>query len=361
MTDKSILKKYVCLNPFRYLDIQENSQWVCCPSWCPADIRETEKPFSKMTLDENLKATWFSDKASQIRQSVTDGSYKFCDHKVCPSLSQLLGTGKPSGNFVSKEDFDKQYDLYNFKELPKDLLFGFDRSCNLKCPSCRVDLVTNDEPESHDHKIKQYVMDSIEQEYSSSIQSIMITGSGDPIYSKLYRTFLQNFDASKYPDIKDIKLITNGNLLDEKMWNTFKAAPYITKIEVSVDAANKHTYENLVRLNGNWDRLIENLHFLSTLDTIKEFTCSMVVSVLNYHEMQQFHNLITNIFKNTRTKLTILYTQHVYWHTGAYLLNDMVKLSVFDPHHPKHEQFLEQLNMIKDLKFVRHNFHHLLK
>ena len=59
--------------------------------------------------------------------------------------------------------------------------------------------------------------------------------------------FLQNFDASKYPDIKDIKLITNGNLLDEKMWNTFKAAPYITKIEVSVDAANKHTYENLAQ------------------------------------------------------------------------------------------------------------------
>lgn len=361
MTDKNILKQYVCLNPFRYLDIQETSQWVCCPSWCPTDIRATEKPYSKISLDENLKTSWFSDKANQIRHSVADGSYKFCNHEVCPALSQLLHTGQPSDNFISKEEFNKKYDVYNFADLPQHLLFGFDRSCNLKCPSCRADLVTNDDPESHDHKIKQYVMDSIEQEFGSSAEYIYITGSGDPIYSKFYRTFLQNFDATKYPNLQKIILVTNGNLLDKKMWNSFAAKSYIKQVEVSVDAGTKHTYENLVRLNGNWDKLLDNLKFLSTVSTIKEFTCSMVVSVLNFSEMKQFYELITNIFKHSNTKLTVLFTQHVYWHTGAYLLNDMVKLSVFDPHHPKHEQFLDQLHMIKDLELVRHNFHHLLK
>ena len=37
MTD--ILKKYVCTNPFNYLDVQPNSQWICCPSWAPTNIR----------------------------------------------------------------------------------------------------------------------------------------------------------------------------------------------------------------------------------------------------------------------------------------------------------------------------------
>jgi hypothetical protein len=91
-------------------------------------------------------------------------------------------------------------------------------------------------------------------------------------------------------------IITNGNLLDEKLWKQMKATPYIKVIEISIDASTKDTYENKTRLNGNWDRLINNLTFLATQGhIIEEFVCSMVVSKHNYKEMYMFYELITNL------------------------------------------------------------------
>lgn len=58
--------------------------------------------------------------------------------------------------------------------------------------------------------------------------------------------------------------------------------------------------------------------------------------------------------------MTVLYTQHVYWASGSYSLDDMNYLSVFDSKHPKHDSFLEELNKVHNLPWVRHNFHHLL-
>lgn len=360
-----ILKKYVCLNPFRYLDVQPNSLWVCCPSWCPTNIRvdkdgkeqEVSIPFD---TTEDLSKDWFSDVANDIRKSVVDGTYRHCDHKVCPSLSLLINTGKVPSNFVTQEQFKKLHDVNNFQDRPSNILFGFDRSCNLKCPSCRSETVTNDDPESNEHKIKEFLLSSIENDFSSSIKTIMVTGSGDPIYSKLYRDYLINFDSSKYPNIEGIHVITNGVLLTEKMWNKFKAAPYIKRIEVSLDAGCKETYENVTRLNGDWDAVIENLKFLSTLTTLENLTCSMVVSKHNYKEMEAFYNLICDIFKNTSYNVVVAYRQIVYWSSGAFTIKDINNLSIFDPMHPEFNQFMIELKKVHNKPLVNHNFHHLL-
>ena len=194
----------------------------------------------------------------------------------------------------------------------------------------------------------------------------MVTGSGDPFYSKIYRDYLINFDITKYPKLEQLQIITNGNLLDKKMWNSLNASPYIKVIEVSIDAATKETYENKTRLNGNWDRLIENLKFLATIDTIEEFICSMVVSKHNYKEMYEFYNLISEIFKksNFKSGVKINYRQIVDW--GTYSKDDLKELQVFEPNHHLHNDFLNELHKINDLEvvfnkfYLNHNFHHLL-
>lgn len=360
-----ILKKYVCLNPFRYIDIQPNSQWVCCPSWCPTDIRVDKegKPAngSEINFDEDLKKNWFSETVKDIRLSVTDGTYRHCNHKVCPSLSQLINTGKKPDNFISIERFNKEYDLETFTGLPEEILFGFDRSCNLRCPSCRADFIPNDDPKSRDHAVKEFILESIEDEFGSSVKNLMITGSGDPIYSKLYRDYLINFDASKYPKLEQIHLITNGVLLTEKMWQKMKARPYVKTMEISIDAGCKDTYENITRLNGDWDALIENLKFLSKETSIRYIACSMVVSKHNYKEMNLFYNLIHDIFKNSSFSFRVVYRQLVHWFTGAFSIQDVNNLSIFDPIHPDFQTFLTELKTVANKDYVEHNFHHLLK
>ena len=107
-----------------------------------------------------------------------------------------------------------------------------------------------------------------------------------------------------------------------------KASPYIKTIEISIDAGTKDTYENKTRLNGKCDKLINNLKFLSTQNTINEFICSIVVSKHNYKEMYMFYDIITDIFKDSTFDLVINYRQLVDW--GTYPLDELAELQVFN-------------------------------
>ena len=328
--NKDILKKYVCEMPFMYSDVQWLSQFVCCPSWAPQSIRVYEdgrEKWAPIDKTDDVMRNWTSPQAQDIRKSVLDGSYKYCNHKICPRLNMLINTSRKPHLFREIGEFRKLYnihteeDIINYKTPPEEILFGFDRSCNLKCPSCRVNLIPNDDLKSPEHKAKLHLLKSIEDNFGSGLKRIMITGSGDPFYSKIYRDYLINFDINKYPTLEQLQIITNGN----------------------------------------WDRLINNLTFLATQGhIIEEFVCSMVVSKHNYKEMYMFYELITNIFKNSNFKrgLSINYRQIVDW--GTYSSEDLKELQVFNEEHILFKEFLEQLKPIHHLKYVNHNFHHLI-
>ena len=351
---KEILKKYVCKHPFEYIDIQDTGDFVCCPSWCPTNIR------SEKGLD------WQSDNAIDIRKSMLDGTYRHCDHEICPSLSTLLKTGEKPYNFYTKEEFVEKYeiskpeDVYKFDKGPEEILFGWDRSCNLRCPSCRVNLIKNDPIDSPEHKVKLDLMNLVEEKLGPYLKKIMVTGSGDPFYSNIYRDFLINFDIKKYPSLEALQIITNGRMLTEKMWNSLKAAPYIKQIEISIDAGEKETYEKVTRIGGKWDLLLENLKFISTIDTLDEMIVSMVVSEKNYKEMKKFYKLMRSIFKYSNYSVAINFRQHVYWGTGKYTEHEVEQMQVFRPEHELFNDFIDQVRKIDGKKHVSHNFHHLL-
>jgi len=362
MPDSNKLKKYVCTYPFTYLDVQPTSQWVCCPSWAPTNLRASYKPIN---FTENLLTNWKSPIAQDIRRSMIDGSYDHCNHKICPSINQLTGSDKIPHNFITKEEFQNRYeirsvdDLDKFQNKPKEILFGFDRSCNLRCPSCRPGLVPNDDTDSEQYKIKLFILNQIETHFAESATKLSITGSGDPFYSKIYRDYLINFDSSKYPNLEEIQIITNGILLNQKMFESLKARPYIKTIEISVDAGTQHTYENVTRLGGDWKRLLKNIQYLSTQASIKKMIFSMVVSQHNYTEMLPFYKIIANIFKNSKIQFRINFRQHVFWKAGALSIQEVKNISIFDRSHPDLLKFIDQLMLVKDLPNVGHNFHYL--
>lgn len=366
MTNKEeLLKKYVCKAPFSFLDVQDNSQWVCCPSWCPTNIRVDDIGNALNQNDyaaEDLHNNWTGALATDIRRSVLDGTYSHCNHTVCPSLSQLINTGVPPSNFIEKAEFEEQFCNNNetYHGTPEEIIFGFDRSCNLKCPSCRADIVPNSNPESKEFLHKKFLLSQIEDNFGATVKKLMITGSGDPFYSKLYRDYLVNFQESKYPNLENIHIITNGVLLTEKMWNSLNSKKFIKSMEISVDAGCKETYENVTRLNGKWDPLIENIKFLSTQDSISSFGFSMVVSEYNYCEMKMLYDLIQELFSNSNVKPYLSYRQIVHWQMGAYNPLQVREISVFDPTHEMHDNFISKLKEIHSLPDVDHNFHHLL-
>ena len=258
---------------------------------------------------------------------------------------------------------EDENDVNNFKKPPTSIMMAFDRSCNLKCPSCRTDLLPNPEKDSDEYNILQNIMYDIETNLGSGLEKMLITGSGDPVYSKIYRDFLINFDKAKYPKLHSIHLITNGVLLDEKMWNSFKAKSLIHVMEISLDAGNKETYENTVRLNGDWDKLLSNIEYLLKQKDVAHFYFSMVVSEYNYKEMEQMYNLIMDMVKNVGMdkyqKVTIMYRQILYTY-AKYTIQDINNISVFDKSHTKFEDFKNELMKVHSKPNVTHNFSHLL-
>ena len=350
------LNKYVCKHPFNYLDVQPYHAYICCPSWCPKSIRD----------DGSHEISWDSENAVEIRKSVLDGSYKYCDHQVCPSLNTLINTPEVPSVFVEKDKFYEQHNIKSIEDVekiisgPEYILFGFDYSCNFRCPSCRKNLIPNDEEDSFEYQNKLKTLKKIEDKFSNTIKEIMITGSGDPFYSKIYRDYLINFDESKYPNLEQIKIITNGRLLTKKMWESLKAKKYIKHIEISIDAGCKETYENKTRLGGDWQILLDNLNFISTLDTVKNFTASFVVSELNYKEMYTFYKIINDIFIKSKIDYNIFFSQHVFWPNAAYTQSEVENISVFDINHPLFDDFLNELQKIHGVKEIHHNFHHLI-
>jgi hypothetical protein len=193
------------------------------------------------------------------------------------------------------------------------------------------------------------ITDFIKTKYSKNARKLDITGSGDPFASKSFRKFLIEFDPELWPNLDEIYITTNGNLFNKENWNLIKKAqPYIKMVEISIDAATKDTYENIVRLNGKWDVLMENLFFISQIDTISILRCSFVVQNNNYKEMLAFAKLIYE-----KTIERIKNQQHSY-STWVYFgkiaqwphISDakFKESSVWEPDHENYNDFVNEVN-----------------
>jgi organic radical activating enzyme len=343
---KEILKKYVCSHPFTYLDVQENGDYLCCPSWCKSDI-------SKGTD----RLSWNSEQAKRIRASILDGSYSYCDHEVCPSLNSLINKGEPSNCMIDKR---VAFFLTSYEHAPEEIVFGWDRSCNLSCPSCRSHTIKNDAIDSTQYIKKRGIIDAIETKFGRNVKRIVLSGSGDPFYSNVFREYLMNFNKDLYPSLQHIQIVTNGNMMTPDLWRKMKASPYIKVIEISIDSANEDNYESEMRPGASWKKLIDNLEFLSTIKTVKSVIVSMVISEKNFMEMKEFYDKMTEIFQFSTFGYTINYRQHVFWGTGKYTESEVNAMQVFNLGHPRHSEFMTQLGLIHGLPHVNHNFNHLI-
>ena len=341
--NKELRKKYFCTVPFNYTEISDNSQWLCCPTWMPTNIKESN----------DYKKNWYSETSNKLRASVMDGSYKYCDSIQCPHLSNL-DSGKVSKPFSPIEDSEKLNIVTNPK--PMIVTFGWDPSCNLQCPSCRLEFV------NLKGKLRDKVnttIDNITETIGKDIRSITLCGAGDPFFSKSYVMFMKTFDKRKFPNLKNIHLHTNAVLWTRKLWETMTDIhPYVKSCEISIDAATKDTYENKVRIRGDWDKLMDNINFIKTIPTLKTIRFSFVTQRSNYKEMKLFFDIISDIMKDSGKKYEILFNAITDW--GAYpTKEDFLKEEVHKPHHTEYTEFVKELEKVINLPIV-HNFHHIM-
>lgn len=332
---------FICKVPFQYTEVHaDQQQFLCCSAWLPTNIYETE----------NIKDNFLSDKSNKIRESILDGSYKYCDETQCPYLASLIDGKHLDNKFIPK-----------YRGAPttrmSEINFDFDRSCNLQCPSCRIEVIN---ALGNDRKRVDATIEQIENNYSKELIYIQITSSGDPFYSKSFRQFLINIEPSKYPLLRNIHLHTNALLWTKKLWNKMKnAQAFINTVEVSIDAATKETY-SITRKGGNFDILLENLKFITNIDTIGRFIFSFVVQKDNFREMKSYVDLIES-YKGLKDKVYKIYFYEVK-HWGTWTDEEFKDKQVSNPNHSLYSEFVEYLDQVAYHPKVGHNLHeHMTK
>lgn len=320
--------------PFTYTEIHEERQTICCPYWNTTNLKDSD----------DLLANWQSDKAEEIRSSMLDGTWKNCT-EFCPHLNKLLKTGKPGAHIIKLKDFDPK--KYN---KPKRIKFCFDSACNLKCPSCRGMLIPNTDIRTI--KSKKFFK-NIEKGFADELEEIFTSGTGDPFYSKPTREYLQSITKEQYPKLKSIILHTNGVLWTPKVWNMMSNIhELVTQCEISIDAASKESYEK-IRVNGKWETLVENLHFISKIPTITFYNLSFVAQQENYHEMEDFVKMINRIFEGNNYQ--IIFYKIADW--GVMPQEEYNRKKIWDESHPDYNLFQKEVDKLKKYNNLVYNFH----
>ena len=302
-----------CVMPFVNVNLVPTAhgagQGFCNPTW------QNHPELSGDTIKEKF----YSPEAELIRDSIADGSYKYCKDS-CPWL-QKDREGGSSIYFLEEK----------FEAVPISLDLCRDRSCNLSCPSCRDDFIT-DHVEPFDEV----------DEIKDSIRIISTSGVGDPLYSKPTRDFLESLNSGEWKNLEQVHIHTNALLL-KKHWD--KISPLTPNFSISIDAAEAKTYE-IVRRGGNWRILLDNLKFLNDQET-GMISLWYVVQKENYRQIVDFFNLMESIF--TKKDVNYRFFKVENWNQSEYLNQIQVDESVVQHQKDELSEYLKSGKIVWNL------------
>jgi sulfatase maturation enzyme AslB (radical SAM superfamily) len=331
------MQKKICKRPFEWLEIsgqKNNETYLCCPGWLPYSIGNAKT--------ESINALWRSEKATRLRKSVIDGSFKYCNSSLCPHLNEM-NSSSDENNPVSYVD-DATYRQYvravyapeTFLSPPKTLNCAYDRSCNLMCPSCRTKTIQSDKETRAAH---QQLISRVLSEIGSDLETLYVTGSGDPFGSRHFFELLTSDYSSRFPKLS-YRIHTNALLLDKNRWE--KLAPIhdrIAEIEISIDGASASSYE-VNRYPGKWDDLLNSMKFISSALLEKQnirLKFNYVVQENNWREMKTFFRLADSWGANI-----VKFSKLNNW--GTFSEAEFKLRSVHLPDHPNFSEFLDYIN-----------------
>ena len=258
----------MCPNPWNTISIHSNGNVFSC--FCGAWTRD--KKIGNI-LDNSIEEIYANSKSlAELKDSVLDGSYKFCDSNLCHFIHTLNDKGILFGEL-------KQL------KLPTEIMLSIDYNCNLQCRSCRPQSIFSKSINLQSWKI----LESLIKSYSNVDQecSIYCDGAGDLFTSATYQKFLFETDL---PECFNFHVTTNGNLVKKKIKDILRIKHKIKHFTISLDAGTSNTY-----------RKTRGGDFLTVLDGIKllkdnniPITLQYVLQYENHKELLEYKKIANN-------------------------------------------------------------------
>lgn len=267
-TGKDLGITNICPKPFDTVLIDHNgSCFICeCTAWLPQSVGNLHK--------NSLEEIFHSDTAYHLRDSIDDGSYRYCNEKQC--------------TWIIKGD------VRNYQETDpkiKTIRLAIDDSCNLSCPSCRKSVIFHKRGKMLSMRLE--LVDKVNRYLATHNNVTVHIGSdGDPFASLVYRHFMRTA-----PDNNTLRfnLQTNGLLMKKMFGRLDKILTRIDVLNISIDGATTSTYE-LLRRGGEFEKLLENLEFIKQYHERFRIRFHMVVQKSNWHEMNKMLELADRFY-----------------------------------------------------------------
>ena len=190
------------------------------------------------------------------------------------------------------DEYRRQWDevtkLNLITEFPLQIDFELNYSCNFTCPMCTWNV------ESTEQKGKQTWFDFevfkevIDQGVEKGLKSIRLNYINEPLIRKDIVKFIS---YARKAGILDIYFSTNGSLLTDELSRNLISSGLL-RLQVSLDAFTKSTYEK-IRTGGNFDDVIKKtLRFLEIRDELNvklpTLRVNFVKNDTNKHELDDF-------------------------------------------------------------------------
>lgn len=311
------MKKKFCSRPFDFLHLDPNGGVRIC-SWSDEKIGDL--------LKEDLEDIWNGEQADKIRESIIDGSYKYCRATSCPYLEN------DSLPYITEEEMKHKAVK---KERPVNFNVACDFTCNHSCPSCRDSVFVGDAAYKEN---LQTVIDKIIP-YLNSADTFSTCGNGDVFSSPQMFSMLERLQPEK--EDLTISIETNGALFDEQHWKKIEhLAKYKIRVAVTPNSFEPKTFKYLNGGHNTYDKVIQNLYFMRDLrrkGLISFLEISMVMQDRNFWELPEFVERCLNDFEADMVTVKPLYhwfglSEDMYWYKD-----------VLNPKHPYHKEYLEMI------------------
>jgi len=258
-TNKDLKIQSNCPKPFDTVLIDKNgSCYACeCQSWLPQSI-------GNLQIKE-LSEVLGSEMHQHLKDSILDGTYRYCNQKQC--------------TYLELDDWPGDTPTHI-----KHIRLAIDDSCNLRCPSCRNGLIFH--KSGSKLQLGMRLADKVNQWLSAYVKNpvqVHIGSDGDPFASFVYRHFMLHTPRN---DLIRYSLLTNGLMFRDFHDQVPHVMGNLDRLSVSIDGATKNTYEKL-RLGGRWDKINANLESMAKLKSVHGYTfrLHMVVQQDNWWEM----------------------------------------------------------------------------
>lgn len=266
------MKYRVCQRGWEYAQIWSKEGEVSVCSWGALNYKPSIGRLSEKSIEE----IWHGDDAKIFRESLLDGSYRFCEKEKCPWIAN--GTLE-----------EHMIEVDGVADYPAEVSLSYERMCNYDCTCCETRNYT--EGKEPDAEEKRNKIENELKKFIDNVHTISANGRGELFTSPHIMKMLAEWKPNRPGEEIHVVLETNGSLFDEAHWKKIEnLGQYDLKVSITLMGIKEDTYQFLSGCKYPISKMIDNLKFVSELrkkGIVNDYEIGTVIQERNFREMPE--------------------------------------------------------------------------